>query len=84
MALTLALAVGPTVPTPAPAVDACHRGPTASRRRSRAGLSGTEAREAATERVVLRMVALCVPAVQAARFGYAGGRLGLLLSAFAE
>jgi hypothetical protein len=46
--------------------------------------SGTEAREAATERAVWRMVALGVPAAQAARFGYAGGCLGRLLSAFAE
>jgi hypothetical protein len=46
--------------------------------------SGTEAREAATERAVLRMVALGVPAAQAARFGYCGGWLGRLLSAFAE
>jgi hypothetical protein len=30
------------------------------------------------------MVVLGVPAVQAARFGYAGGWLGRLLSAFAE
>jgi hypothetical protein len=45
---------------------------------------GTEAREAATERAVLRMVALGVPAAQAARFGYADGCLGRRLSAFAE
>ncbi len=38
-----------------------------------AGGSGAEAREVATERAVLRMVALSVPAAQAARFGYAGG-----------
>jgi hypothetical protein len=37
------------------------------------GGSGAEAREVATERAVLRMVALGVPAAQAARFGYAGG-----------
>ena len=43
--------------------------------------SGTEAREAATERAVLRMVAL---AAQAARFRYADGWLRRLLSAFAE
>jgi|ERR1035437_2160223 hypothetical protein len=35
--------------------------------------SGTEAREAATERAVLRMVALGVLAAQAARFRYADG-----------
>ncbi|HEY5182334.1 MAG TPA: hypothetical protein VIJ07_21595 [Dermatophilaceae bacterium] len=46
--------------------------------------SGTEAREAAAERAVLRMVALGVSAAQAARFGYADGWLGRLPSAFAE
>jgi hypothetical protein len=48
------------------------------------GGSGTEERETATERSVLRMVALGVPAAQAARFGYAGGWLRRLLGAFAE
>jgi hypothetical protein len=46
--------------------------------------SGTEAREAATERAVLRMVALGVLAAQAARFRYADGWLRRLLSGFAE
>lgn len=46
--------------------------------------SGTEAREVATERAVLRMVALGVPATQTARFRYAGGWLGRLLGAFLD
>jgi hypothetical protein len=46
--------------------------------------SGTEAREAATERAVLRMVALGVLAAQAARFRCADGWLRRLLSGFAE
>ena len=46
--------------------------------------SGTEAREAATERAVLRMVALGVLAAQVVRFRYADGWLRRLLSGFAE
>src|ERR1035437_3991217 len=52
-------------------------------RRTVSGL-GTEAREAATERAVLRMVALGVLAAQAARFRYADGWLRRLLSGFTE
>jgi hypothetical protein len=40
--------------------------------------------ETITERAVLHMVALGVPAAQAARFGYAGGWLGRPHSALAE
>ena len=46
--------------------------------------SGIEAREVATERAVLRMVALGVPAAQTARFGYAGGWPQRLLGAFVD
>jgi hypothetical protein len=52
-------------------------------RRTVSGL-GTEAREAATERAALRMVALGVLAAQAARFRYADGWLRRLLSGFTE
>jgi len=50
------------------------------RRRPTCG-SGTEAREAATERAALRMVALGVLAAQAARFRYADGWLRRLPAA---